>query len=697
MKFEKGSQEAKDYMASLRAKRVSGCGAKAPERNQPLKGVQSATPNEAEEDENAERLRQQEAMLDDFIMPPPPIRRRPMPIRGRPTPITIPFRPTTQITRQGEGVIQDVVKTIKKETKKGRRILNKAVESITLASQGGRTNYPPNVRRILKANGEKKIVSATINRKPIQAKFKSLLNVLSFGQFERNIKNEPYDDLFHLSIVLRTEDGKEILVEKNETINMLMKPRKGGENSPVTPFPTGKTLNEIMDNTQKRMGDGFFKYSAQHNNCQHFIMALLQSNSMGDSNDFSFVKQDANQMFKKMDTLSNVADFVTTLASAGDIIMKGKGGKSSKIAMLYDDDFMLYDDDEIIVPIIRKKPVNKPVASLPVQLIEDNTPSRWIWAAKIKQLEEEYAEAGRILKNNKKQVSIAKEIRAYQKAIEDNISTSQDDVGIDLPMDALEEGDEESSMEGMGGFMSRGVRIEPTARELETDLIRKEIEKRRAFLFNERKRAVAEDLTKMKGRGAGVPFPPPPPSNIPANSVMKNDDLLNIISQYNSPEMKIVPNTFVFALDRDQPRGYQNYRSRVLMNQILFYDGTKLSTRDPFNESEIKYYDEEGDRVFPRDFIPPSVRGNGLTSSKPKGEIVPVMGRDDVPNIDELVSSRRRDSPDTEKLIQIREDFASIDRMDNILRRTHDGEDRRRLLKKRNDLNDYYMRIEYGL
>jgi hypothetical protein len=225
--------------------------------------------------------------------------------------------------------MSDIVGTVKKTAKKTRKIINKTAQSVKTVAQGGRDDYPPSVRKLLKTNGEKKIVSANINRKPVEKKLSGLLNVLSLGQFKKNIENEPYDDLFHLSIVLRTEDGKDILVEKNEVINMAMKGRKGGENLPIAPFAGGKTLNEIMENTKKRMGGNFYGYSARNNNCQDFIMALLQSNGMGDANDFTFVKQDAKQMFKGLGTLSKVADFITDLGGATNVLIKGTGAAAS--------------------------------------------------------------------------------------------------------------------------------------------------------------------------------------------------------------------------------------------------------------------------------------------------------------------------------------------------------------------------------
>ena len=310
-KFVKGSQEAKDYMAGLRAKRMNGGKMSQPPRNKVDTGKVPPPEDWEQTAENA------------------PVRIRPPPVRIRPPPIRRITNTNAPNPFEGNGLVTDIVGTIKKTAKKTRKIIKKTAQSVKTIAKGGRDDYPPSVRRLLAANGNKKIVSAIINRKPVDKKLSGLLNVLSLGQFKKNIDSEPYDDLFHLSISLRTEDGNNILTEKIEVINLAKKTRKGGENLPVTPFAGGKTLNEIMENTKKRMGDKFFGYSARNNNCQDFIMALLQSNGMGDTNDFSFVKQDAKQMFKGLKTLSKVADFITDLGGATNVLIKGTGAAAS--------------------------------------------------------------------------------------------------------------------------------------------------------------------------------------------------------------------------------------------------------------------------------------------------------------------------------------------------------------------------------
>jgi len=60
--------------------------------------------------------------------------------------------------------------------------------------------------------------------------------------------------------------------------------------------------------------DLYYKYSASNNNCQNFIFNVLKANDLGDSADFSFVKQDTEDLFKSNPFLRKLSDTVTDIA-----------------------------------------------------------------------------------------------------------------------------------------------------------------------------------------------------------------------------------------------------------------------------------------------------------------------------------------------------------------------------------------------
>lgn len=157
------------------------------------------------------------------------------------------------------------------------------------------------------------INSITVNRVPLDSMVNKALNFLSLGAFNRVKKELGYDDMFHLSAILHTSKG-DILIEKNERINISRKLPKSGEQVQVS--GTNKSFDEFLDKARKSMGDHhFFQYNAFENNCQDFLMGLLRANGILTSEASQFIKQDAVALLKKMPSyLSTVAQGATDTA-----------------------------------------------------------------------------------------------------------------------------------------------------------------------------------------------------------------------------------------------------------------------------------------------------------------------------------------------------------------------------------------------
>ena len=69
-----------------------------------------------------------------------------------------------------------------------------------------------------------------------------------------------YDELFHLYCEIVLENGKTILVEKNERINLMKTSRneKNTETQELQNVPSGLTLNMLLEKTKAKMGDKKF-------------------------------------------------------------------------------------------------------------------------------------------------------------------------------------------------------------------------------------------------------------------------------------------------------------------------------------------------------------------------------------------------------------------------------------------------------
>jgi len=203
---------------------------------------------------------------------------------------------------------------------------NNAGQTYFDAIYSGRNDFQPKVRAILQKYGDIPIVGAEIRRTPLSTVMMATLSVASFGKID---KNNPYDKLFHLCMVVELEGGVQILIEKNEVINMEV-------NTPVRPNtqsrqidklkPSAKlTIKQMMQNTKDRMGSKFHLYSARDCNCQDFIRNVLIANRLDTPELLAFVKQDTRQVFEGLTYLRKGINSLTDFASRLNVIKEGAG------------------------------------------------------------------------------------------------------------------------------------------------------------------------------------------------------------------------------------------------------------------------------------------------------------------------------------------------------------------------------------
>jgi hypothetical protein len=178
----------------------------------------------------------------------------------------------------------------------------------------GRTDLSPKVKKVLQQVGDDVITSATVYRKPVQSFIQSVI---------RTVSSYPYDNIFHLSIIFKTNAGRTVLLEKNAAINMdVNKSITGAQSMPVNSIPGGLTINKLIENTKNRMGKNFIPYSSSSNNCQDFITNVLVSNQMDNTELNNFVKQDTSMIFKD-ENFKKFADSITGLGEKIEIISQG--------------------------------------------------------------------------------------------------------------------------------------------------------------------------------------------------------------------------------------------------------------------------------------------------------------------------------------------------------------------------------------
>jgi len=225
--------------------------------------------------------------------------------------------------RQGKGVM-DFLKDPKKAVRDARYAVIGATDPLKKTVEGviyGASDYAPYVRKILADHGHKKIVRLSAGRKPVDSILTGALNMVSLGQFG---KQNPYDNLFHLSLNAELEDGTVLSIEKVENINLVINPKA----KPNTEFEQidnfhSVTLNELMEGGKRILGDNFFKYNASTNNCQTFIMALLKGSGLGTPENYKFIKQDTESIFKGLEKTLGLSVAVTDLGNRASVARYG--------------------------------------------------------------------------------------------------------------------------------------------------------------------------------------------------------------------------------------------------------------------------------------------------------------------------------------------------------------------------------------
>jgi hypothetical protein len=183
---------------------------------------------------------------------------------------------------------------------------------------------PPKVRSILKQIGNEPVSSLRLIRTPLSKLNQTLLNVASFGQLESKLKELNIDKLWHLSMLINNK----YTLEKVEVIKLYSGRKQDYPNSEYLDIPVkeGITINSLLENTQKLMGDRYGSYNAIDNNCSIFLENVLKANGLLTTDADIFLKQRTEELFEKFPSLTRyLTKFATDLAAIKDRVIEGEG------------------------------------------------------------------------------------------------------------------------------------------------------------------------------------------------------------------------------------------------------------------------------------------------------------------------------------------------------------------------------------
>jgi hypothetical protein len=224
------------------------------------------------------------------------------------------FRYVDGFTQHGEG--------IKEIYEEGKHIVKHIIHKILTTKP--RDGFSPSVRKLLEKQGNKLITAITVYRQPIKSYVHKILNVLSLGQFEQNLKNASYDQAFHLYMVFKLNDGTLLYLEKNHVIEgkIIAKPPEG--ESMVVHNVKQMGLNDFLNKGIDLVGkQKYFHYDSRSANCQYFCLWNLSANGMLDSSMKTFIYQDTEKILKNLGYLEKFNKVVTDIASKADTALYG--------------------------------------------------------------------------------------------------------------------------------------------------------------------------------------------------------------------------------------------------------------------------------------------------------------------------------------------------------------------------------------
>ena len=210
-----------------------------------------------------------------------------------------------------------------------------ARKRIADVAKGVRKDYPPSARKTIEKYGTWTIKSMYLRRDPVQSAIHYAFNVLSLGTWNKARKDENFDRLFHLGLVVVLESPRgervNVLIEKNEVINIGdVKPRDSDTQLLTIPPPEPTTLAQFLEKAYRLKGDELFRYDPFKNNCQDFIITILRANDALPPYAASFIKQDVTTLVDKLPGfVAPIAKAITDLGALTNVALEGGNSDTS--------------------------------------------------------------------------------------------------------------------------------------------------------------------------------------------------------------------------------------------------------------------------------------------------------------------------------------------------------------------------------
>lgn len=194
----------------------------------------------------------------------------------------------------------------------------------------GRMEFVRPVAELLQQKGGQTVVKIFMRRNPVDAFIEKFFEYVTLGQWSKVKQKYGYDRFFHLGLVLSLSDGSQYVLEKLEVVSLTpyskdTTPKNSSFREVRIRQPIA--LGDLVSNTRKAMGDyKFFTYDAFDNNCQNFVMSVLQSNGLLTERDKQFIYQPVDQLIQELPVYTKaLSTGITNLGALFTGVVRGFG------------------------------------------------------------------------------------------------------------------------------------------------------------------------------------------------------------------------------------------------------------------------------------------------------------------------------------------------------------------------------------
>jgi len=164
------------------------------------------------------------------------------------------------------------------------------------------------------------ITSITVYREPLSGGVAKFVDLISSGNFSKQMAKANYDKMYHLYMILHLDNGVKLLTERNERVKLVVWNGKPKNNESIT-IKTNVRVGSLFNAAIEREGADIWRYSALTNNCQKYISSLLKYHNYLTPAASKFINQDVSTLLTKGQ--EGIAQKITDFASVAKNVISG--------------------------------------------------------------------------------------------------------------------------------------------------------------------------------------------------------------------------------------------------------------------------------------------------------------------------------------------------------------------------------------